>query len=156
MAELNLDDVEKTIDENGFVTVSEPAVGAGGMVIAVADVIEELGFDPSRHLWVEAIELSQTSFHMAYVQINARGVAGKVIHGNSLSLQTFTSAYTTAAHDFYSQHGHPFAKQLAKEKLKAKEKEKLEQKQIEERTQRFHNLATLKTKTKNEQLGLFN
>ena len=61
MAEISLTDVAKTIEATGFVTVSEPTVGAGGMVIAVADVIEGLGFDPAQHLWVEATELSRTT-----------------------------------------------------------------------------------------------
>ena len=31
----------------------EDSIAEVGMVIAVADIIEGLGFDPSRHLWVE-------------------------------------------------------------------------------------------------------
>ncbi|MEP2780825.1 MAG: N-6 DNA methylase [Pseudoruegeria sp.] len=155
MAEINLQGVEKTIEENGFVTVSEPAVGAGGMVIAVADVIEGLGFDPARHLWVEAVELSRTTYYMAYVQINTRGVAGKIICGNSLSLETNVSAYTAAAPVFISKNGHPFAKQRAAQKLEAEATAAFEQKQTDERAERLSGLAASKPTIGAEQLGLF-
>ena len=107
------------IEAQGFITISEPAAGAGGMVLAVADVIEEQGFDPARHIWVEAVELSRATFHMAYVQIAARGVAGRVIHGNSLSLVTFDQAFTPAAPVFHALNGHPFAKQREAERQAA-------------------------------------
>lgn len=68
MAEISMSAVGSIIEENGFVTVQEPAVGAGGMVIAVADVIEGLGFDPAKHLWVEATELSRSTYHMGFIQ----------------------------------------------------------------------------------------
>ena len=74
MAEINMTGVEQVIAENGFVTVQEPAVGAGGMILAVADKIEALGFDPATHLWVEAIELSRSTYYMGFIQINARSV----------------------------------------------------------------------------------
>ena len=155
MAEINFHGVEKTIEENGFVTVSEPTVGAGGMVMAVADVIEGLGFDPARHLWVEAVELSRTTYYMAYVQINARGVAGKIICGNSLSLETFTSAYTVAASVFISQNGHPFAKQHAEREQEIATNAARELKQAEDRAERLGDLATSKPTIGAEQLGLF-
>ena len=50
---------------------------------------------------------------MGFIQINARGVAGQVVCGNSLTLERFTGAYTAAAPVFMAQHGHPFAKQRA-------------------------------------------
>lgn len=155
MAEISLKDVVKTIEANGFVTVSEPAVGAGGMVIAVADVIEGLGFDPACHLWVEATELSRTTFYMGFIQINARGVAGKITCGNSLSLETFTSAYTAAAPVFISANGHPFAKQHAAQKQKAAKLATQEEQQTLDRAARISELGVSQPKIAAEQLGLF-
>jgi hypothetical protein len=155
MAEISLTDVAKTIESNGFVTVSEPTVGAGGMVIAVADVIEGLGFDPEQHLWVEATELSRTTYYMGFLQINARGVAGKVTCGNSLSMETFTSAYTAAAPVFISANGHPFAKQHAEHKEKAARLAAQEQQQTLDRAARVADLGLSQPKVRAEQLGLF-
>jgi hypothetical protein len=43
IAEMTLDTVDEIIAEQGFVTVQEPACGAGGMVIAAADVLARRG-----------------------------------------------------------------------------------------------------------------
>lgn len=113
MSELTLTDAPALIKERGFITLDEPAAGAGGMVLAAADTLEEKGFDPERHVWVRATELSRSTFHMAYIQITARGVAGVVIHGNSISREIFDTAYTAAAPVFVAANGHPFAEQIA-------------------------------------------
>ncbi len=155
MAEITLSDVAKTIEENGFVTVQEPAVGAGGMVIAVADVIEDLGYSPETHLWVEATELSRATFHMGFIQINARGVAGRVINGNSISMEVFTSAYTAAAPIFYAVNGDPFAKQKAQAEAAAQRQAERDARQNAERAERLKHLGTNAQSRPPEQLGLF-
>lgn len=80
--------------------------------------------DPATHLWVEAIELSRSTYHLAYIQIACRGVAGRIIHGNSLSLEIFDSAYTAAAPVFIAANGHPFAeaRKAAEEHQQAEDK----------------------------------
>src|SRR5690606_29494971 len=113
MAEMNLTGAPDIIAREGFLTLSEPAAGAGGMVLAAADVIEAKGFCPAKNLWVEAVELNRATFHMAYIQISARGIAGEVICGNSLSLEVYERAYTAAAATLLLKNGHPFAKQRA-------------------------------------------
>ena len=120
MAEINLTGLEKTIEEQRFVTVQEPAAGAGGMLIAVADKVEALGFNLETSLWFEATELSGSTFQMCYIQCAARGLAGRVTHGNSLTMETYTSAFTAAAHPFFEANGDPFAEQKeAHEKAQA-------------------------------------
>lgn len=111
MAEINLVDVDQMIEKQGFITVSEPAAGAGGMLMAMADVIENKGHNLETSVWIEAVELSRTTYHMCYLQCAARGLAGKIICGNSLSLEVFTSAYTAAAPHFLNMNGDPFAQQ---------------------------------------------
>ena len=155
MAEITLSDVAKTIDENGFVTVQEPAAGAGGMIVAVADVIEGLGYSPETHLWVEAVELSRATFHMAFIQINARGVAGRVINGNSLSMESFTTAFTAAAPVFYAVNGDPFAAQKAAARQEAEAAAARDAKNEAERAERLKTLGTSGAYTPPTQLGLF-
>jgi len=87
MAQLSLGDVEDIIDRKGFVTVSEPCCGAGGMVIAFAHVLKELGHNPQEILYIEAIDVNQTFFDIAYMQFALLGLACRVWHGNTLSLE---------------------------------------------------------------------
>jgi type I restriction-modification system DNA methylase subunit len=154
MAEINLTGAKETIEQEGFITVSEPAAGAGGMLVAVADMIEGLGFDPAQHIWVEAVELNRTTFHMGYLQISARGLAGRVTHGNSLSMETFSSAYTAAAPHFFAINGHPFAKQRAAQVQADAERAALEAERAKTRAGRMQNLIEGDA-IKGEQIDLF-
>lgn len=154
MAELNFTGAKETIEREGFITVSEPAAGAGGMLIAVADLIEGLGFDPAQHIWVEAIELNRSTYHMGYLQISSRGLAGRVIHGNSMSMETFTSAYTAAAPHFFAINGHPFAKQRKAEAKADAERAALEAERAKTSEGRMQTLIEGDV-IKGEQMDLF-
>lgn len=155
MAEISLTGVEATIEQHGFATIQEPAAGAGGMLLAVADVIEAKGFSPETQIWVEATELSRSTYHMAYVQLAARGIAGRVICGNSLTLETFTSAYTSAAPLFFAQNGDPFAKQKADRAAQEQSRAEQEAQEAEARAERLRDLPSSAATTGAIQLGLF-
>jgi len=108
MAEITLQDAGELIREKGFITLMEPASGAGGMVIAAADVIAGQGFDVSRQLYVDATDLSPLCFKMTYLQLALRGIPATVRRGNSLSLETFDQAVTPAFLSFYATHREAF------------------------------------------------
>lgn len=100
MAEITLNGADKIIAEKGFITVSEPAAGAAGMVIAMADSLVDKGHDLSRCVWVDAVELSRSTAHMAFIQMSLRGIPGQVRHGNSLSLEFWSRDLTPAGLSF--------------------------------------------------------
>jgi len=106
MARMQLSDVAPMIESEGYIRVGEPAAGAGGMVLAAAQVLMEQGFDPSLHMLVHAVDLSEIAFQMCYLQLNWAGVAAYVEHGNSLSLESFEGAWTIGALKFHEHHGH--------------------------------------------------
>jgi len=108
MAEMTFDTVEEIIAEQGFVTVQEPACGAGGMIIAAADVIERKGFDIGRQLYVDGTDLSPMCFKMSYLRASSRGVPATIRRGNTLSLETFDQAVTPAFLPFYLTHREAF------------------------------------------------
>ena len=88
--------MREKIAEKGYIDVGEPACGSGGMLLAVAEALEELGFDPSKHMLAHATDLSSLAFRMAYLQLDARGIPAKVVHGNTLTLETFGCEVTPA------------------------------------------------------------
>jgi hypothetical protein len=104
IAEMTLQDAGPLIEANGFVTVSEPASGAGGMVLAAADALQQQGFDPSLHMLVNAVDLSPLCYHMTFLQLSLRGIPALVEHANSLSVERFERAWTPAAVPFYARH----------------------------------------------------
>ncbi|MEM6251321.1 MAG: N-6 DNA methylase [Cyanobacteria bacterium P01_D01_bin.156] len=87
MAQMSLADVEDIIDRKGFITLSEPCCGAGGMVIAFANALKELGHNPQEILYVEAIDVNQTFFNIAYMQLALLGLPCRVWCANTLSLE---------------------------------------------------------------------
>jgi hypothetical protein len=108
MAEMTLQDAGRVIAERGFVTVHEPASGAGGMIVAAADVLERQGFDIARQLYVEAIDISPLCFKMTYLQTALRGVPATIRRGNTLSLKMSDQAVTPAFLPFYLTHREAF------------------------------------------------
>ena len=104
MAEMILTDAGEVMKERGFITLMEPASGAGGMIIAAADVIEKQGFDVGRQLYVDATDISPMCFKMTYLQASLRGIPATIRRGNSLSLEIFDQAVTPAFLPFYLTH----------------------------------------------------
>ncbi len=104
MAEMTFDTVDEIIAEQGFVTVQEPACGAGGMIIAAADVIEARGFDIGRQLYVDGTDISSLCFRMTYLQTSLRGIPATIRRGNTLSGEVFDIANTPAFAGFYVTH----------------------------------------------------
>jgi hypothetical protein len=109
MAELTLQEIGPVIAANGYLTIAEPASGAGGMVLAAADVLERSGFDPSFQMLVNAVDISPMCFHMTYVQASLRGIPALVELGDTLRNTRTEKAWTIATLDFYGRHGKLFA-----------------------------------------------
>ena len=118
MAEVSLEGATTTINEQGFISVSDPAAGAGCMILASADYLEDQGHDILYSMSAQVTELSRMTYHMLYIQLALRGIPASVIHGNSLSLEVFESAYTPSAMIFAQKHGYLFKDAPQEEKQK--------------------------------------
>ena len=93
MAKIGCSDAVRICKERGFVRVMEPAVGAGGMVIATAHALadEEINYHAT------CIDIDATAVHMAYVQLSLLHIPAIVIHGNTLSCEHW-GYWLTPAH----------------------------------------------------------
>ena len=107
-AEMTLIDVATVIEQQGFVTMQEPASGSGCMVVAAADVMERQALDIVTTLYVVATDISDLAFKMTYLQLSARGVPATVIRGNTLSLEVFETAQTPAFFQFMEKNHEGF------------------------------------------------
>ena len=63
----------------------------------------------------EATELNLLSYYMCFLQLTWAGIPALIVHGNSLSLETFEAAYTPPSIIFLEYHGHLFEKKDAVE-----------------------------------------
>lgn len=113
MAQMTVDEdyVRRRITEVGYITVSEPASGAGGMLLAIAKRMRELGYRPEWQLWADATDLSPLCFHMTYIQLSLSGIAGRVRHGDTLRNEFFASTLTFPSMFFIGRHGLPGGRQ---------------------------------------------
>ncbi len=74
MAQINFTDIENQLAENNFVTLAEPCCGSGGIIIAFAEILKEQGYNYQHQLFVEAIDIDETCFKMAYIQLSILGI----------------------------------------------------------------------------------
>lgn len=89
-------DLKARIEERGFVTAQEPAVGSGAMVIALAHEMREAGINYQQHLHVTAIDIDPKCVHMAYVQFSLLHIPAVIIHGDTLAMKEYSHWYTPA------------------------------------------------------------
>jgi hypothetical protein len=70
-----------------------------------------------------AIDLLPLCPHMTFLQLTLRGIPALVEHGNTLSGERFTRAWTPAATAFYLHHGRLFPEATAGERTADEEPE---------------------------------
>lgn len=80
-----------------FVTVMDPAAGSGAMLLAFAEAMAEAKLNYQQQMHATAIDIDITAVHMAYIQLSLCHIPAIVTHGNSLSLETW-STWRTPAH----------------------------------------------------------
>ena len=95
MARMTYGDELKAITRP-FITLCEPACGAGGMILAFVKVMLSHGHNPAQRLWVQAIDVDRTAALMCYLQMSLWHIPGAVVVGNSLSLEVREVFYTPA------------------------------------------------------------
>lgn len=94
MARMTMTEVVKTLDKKAFVTVSEPACGAGSMLLASVKVLLEAGYNPANVLWIQAVDIDRVSALMCYIQLTLWHVPAEIIVGNALTLEYREHWYT--------------------------------------------------------------
>lgn len=90
------DGMKAIIAHRGFVTASEPACGAGAMVVALCEAMSEAGINYQQQLHVSATDVDSRAAHMAYLQCSLMQVPAVVIIGNTLSGEVRERWYTPA------------------------------------------------------------
>jgi len=82
------------IDDKGFISCSEPACGAGAMILGVGEYIKERGYNPQQQTHWIATDVDPKAVHMTYIQLSLTGIPAIVVHGNTLTLEEFGHWYT--------------------------------------------------------------
>ncbi|SAG78109.1 Type I restriction-modification system methyltransferase subunit [Enterobacter hormaechei] len=94
LARLLMPDFDETIRREGFVTVSDPASGAAGMIVAYAEVLLEAGYNPSEQMFGSCIDIDPIAADMAFIHLSLLGIPAEVVTGNALTMQLNRVRYT--------------------------------------------------------------
>ena len=112
MAQMTLSDLDAVLAEKRYITIQEPACGAGGMLLAVGEVFREKGHDPTTRLWFQAIDVAPLCYQMTYIQTSLTGMAGTVMCMDALvNEKPREAAETIGAMRFIARNGVPFRDQ---------------------------------------------
>ena len=81
-----------------FVRVCEPACGAGGMVLAIAQTLIESGKNTARAMWAQCQDIDRTAALMCFTQLSLWNIPAVVIVGDTLANEVRECFYTPAHH----------------------------------------------------------
>ncbi len=113
MARINFDKdklkAEIAADPDHVITIAEPTCGAGGLIVASIDALNEAGVNYSWNAFVDCGDIDPRCVHMTYVTLSLLGVPAVVRLGDALMMEYrqtwFTPAYLMAWPHFKRQIG---------------------------------------------------
>jgi len=79
------------------ITVFEPSAGVGAMLLATAEHYRNCGIELASGVHFTAVDIDPAAAKACFIQLELAGLSADVIHGNTLSLETFGQWATTAA-----------------------------------------------------------
>jgi len=94
MARMLIPGIQEKIAREGIATISDPACGSAGMIIAYAECLLEADVNPSAHLFASCIDVDPIAADMAFIQLSLLGIAAEVVTGNTLTMQFNRVRYT--------------------------------------------------------------
>lgn len=96
MAQINL--AEQLNDmQDGFITVSDPACGAGSTLMSAVKMTINAGHNPMHKLWMQGIDIDRTVALMCFVQLTLWNTPAQICVGDSLALE-IREVWHTPAH----------------------------------------------------------
>lgn len=91
---LNKDDVIKTIDTKGYVSISDPACGSGRLLYSSLKFMYDNKINYHKDVYIEAEDIAQICAYMTFIQLSLYGAKAKVICGNTLTNEVYEVLYT--------------------------------------------------------------
>ena len=86
--------VSKNLSQKGYISVCEPAVGSGGMVLGLANAMFKQKLNYSEQMVAYCCDIDIKCVHMAYLQLSLYVIPAVIIHGNSLTQEEWSQWYT--------------------------------------------------------------
>ena len=84
-----------------FITILEPACGAGSTVLAFVNLLISNGLDPKDKIWMQCVDVDRLPALMCFIQLSLWNVPAEIVVGNSLTLEV-REVWKTPAHFLYN------------------------------------------------------
>lgn len=79
------DEKAEKLEEKGYISVNDPACGAGAMLIAFANVAKKHGINYQKYVLFVAQDIDRTAAMMCYIQMTLLGCPAIVVIGDNLA-----------------------------------------------------------------------
>ena len=84
-AELNAEKAASEVEEKGWISVSDPACGAGAMLVAYANICRKKGINYQTGVFFVGQDIDFTVGLMCYLQLSLLGCAGYIVIADTLA-----------------------------------------------------------------------
>lgn len=98
-AQLSINEVKinEAVEQDKILMLNEPACGAGGLILAAADVLyNQYHFNIARNLLVECSDIDSKCVYMTYLQLSFAGIPAIVYQRDTLTMKTWQRWETPA------------------------------------------------------------
>ncbi len=85
MSRFATDNADRQIEEQGYISICDPACGAGATLIAVANTLKRSRYNFQNHVIFVGQDVDRVVAQMCYIQLSLLGCAGYICVGNSFS-----------------------------------------------------------------------
>lgn len=92
---INENIIKDIITQNEVLTLSEPACGSGGIIVAAIEILaNKYDFNYASNLFVDATDIDTRCVHMTYLQLTMLGVPAMIKHGDALTNEVWDTWFT--------------------------------------------------------------
>ncbi len=85
MAQISVGDADRQIEGQGYISVCDPACGAGATLIAAANTMKSSKYNFQDHVLFVGQDIDRVVAQMCYIQLSLLGCAGYICIGNTLT-----------------------------------------------------------------------
>jgi type I restriction-modification system DNA methylase subunit len=92
----DMDDRKAEIDKKGYISINDPCCGAGGMLVAACNVLDDEGINYTEQAVVYGNDIDVFCVHMSFLQLAFIGASAYLEHKNTITQETWDTFRTPA------------------------------------------------------------